>query len=70
MNTKCFIYSKQQFEQMKEIEGKNIKLGIVVVNGKPKQYTDIISSMRNARYGDSILIYEGDISKVRYTLRS
>lgn len=70
MANKCFIYSKQQFEQIKSIEGNGIKLGVVVVNGKPKQYTDIITSMKNARYGDSILVYEGDITKVRYTLRS
>lgn len=64
---RVFIFSQQQMEQKKKIEGKNASFGKVFVNGVEKTWTDIILSMGNAKFSDSQKLIEGDIRKIRYT---
>jgi hypothetical protein len=47
--------------------GRTTKLGTVLVNGIPKHYTDILTSMANCKYSDAIKVIEGDIRKIHYT---
>jgi len=37
---RIFIFSKEQMNKKKEIEGKNAKFGTVVVKGSSKVYTE------------------------------
>lgn len=70
MYHRIFIFSREQAEQKKKLDnrmGKLSKFGTVMVNGVPKTYTDIIASMSQAKYADSIKIAEGDIRKMKYT---
>ena len=65
-----FVFSKEHMDKKKAMDesmGKRSKFGTVVVNGVSKIYTDIVTNMDNCRYGDSILVIEGDIRKVKYT---
>lgn len=70
MTTRYFIFSKKQMDTRISIEGKtnpNLKFGTVVVGGVSKIYTDIITDMKNVRYGDSILLIKGDIRTISFT---
>jgi hypothetical protein len=50
--------------------GAKPKFGSVIVNGVPKMYTDIVTSMDKARFSDSTLLLRGDIRKISYTNRT
>jgi len=65
-----FVFSQQQMDLRISIEkktGKNPKFGTVIVNGTPKVYTDIVASMNQVRFADSIIVTSGDIRKIKYT---
>lgn len=64
---RVFVFSKTQMDQKKEIMGKNVKLGTVIVNGVNKPYTDIVLNMNSVRFSDTKKLIEGDIRKIRYT---
>lgn len=63
---RIFIFSKEQMEQKKAIEGKNAKFGTVIVNGAKRTYTDIVLSMDSVAFSDAQKLIEGDIRKIRY----
>lgn len=66
---RCFIFSREQYEQKESINrklGKVTTLGQVLVNGIPKPYTDILTSMSRARFSDSVEVISGDIRKIKY----
>lgn len=66
---RIFVYSRQQYEQRKELDrkmGKNTRLGSVLVNGISKPFTDIITDLKRAKYSDSIVVTSGDIRKIKY----
>lgn len=70
MYYRIFIFSREQAEQKRTIDnrmGKPSKFGTVLVNGVPKTYTDIVASMAQVKYADSIKIAEGDIRKMKYS---
>lgn len=68
---RIWIYSSTEEEYLRNSHigssSKKFKLGIVIVNGIPKNYTSIIKSMDNMRFSDSIVVTKGDIRKVKYT---
>lgn len=67
---RVFVYSRAQYDQRVALDrkmGRTTKLGTVLVNGIPKHYTDILTSMANCKYSDAIKIIEGDIRKIHYT---
>ena len=68
---RCFVYSPTQKEDLFRFRQTNstrqIKLGTVIVNGVPKDYTDMITDMSRSRYSDSILIAKGDIRRMKFT---
>lgn len=54
-----YVFSREQLDinvLIAKKTGRSYKPKTVVVNGKKKQYTDIVSDMKNIRYVDSILI--------------
>ena len=66
---RCFIFSREQYEHKESINrklGKVTTLGQVLVNGIPKPYTDILTSMSRARFSDSVEVISGDIRKIKY----
>lgn len=70
MYYRIFVFSREQAEQKKSVDtrmGKLSKLGTVIVNGVPKAYTDIVASMSQVKYSDSIKVTEGDIRKIKYS---
>lgn len=66
---RCFVFSREEYEQKMNIDrklGKVTKLGQVLVNGIPKPYTSILTSMSRARFADSVEVISGDIRKIKY----
>lgn len=63
---RIFIFSKQQMDKKKSIEGKNAKFGTVVVKGSSKVYTDIIRKITPNLPSDYEIITSGDIRKIKY----
>lgn len=68
---RCFVYSPTQKDDLiksRQINSTNkIKLGTVIVNGVPKDYTDMITDMSKSRYSDAILVAKGDIRRMKFT---
>jgi hypothetical protein len=65
-----FLFSLQQRENRLKIEsinGNKPTFGIVIVNGVPKEYTEIVTSLDNVRYPDYKVLIAGDIRKISYT---
>lgn len=63
---RIFIFSKEQMEQKKKIEGKNASFGSVIVNGSKRVYTDIVLSMDSVSFSDAQKLIEGDMRKIRH----
>lgn len=66
-----FIYSNEQYKLRLKIErqlGNEFKAGIVIVNGQQKQFTEMIEDFNACRYTDAIIVAEGDINKMKYTM--
>lgn len=61
-----FIYSQEEEELKKKIDGENASFGSVIVRGIPKRYTSIVID-KNKTKADSIIVTEGDIRKIKYT---
>ena len=66
MYYRYFLYSSEEETLKMQINGTNAKFGTVIVNGVPKRYTSIVSSMENAK-SDAIVLIKGDIRKIKYT---
>ena len=63
---RIFIFSQEQMDLKKRVEGNRCKFGTVVVNGSKKIYTDIVKNMSRVQYGDAKVIIQGDIRKIKY----
>ena len=63
---RIFIFSKEQMDRKKQIEGKNAKFGTVTVNGVSKIYTAIIRRITPNLPSDYQIITSGDIRKIKY----
>ena len=64
-----FLYSEQQFDERYDIERSMARLfrpGVVVVNGRRKEFTEI-SKSPSSRYPDFKIVAEGYKSKLVYT---
>lgn len=67
MYNRIFVFSQQQMNQRKAIEGSNVQFGTVYVNGIPKKYTDMVISMDQVPFADAKKLIEGDFRSIRYT---
>lgn len=70
MYNRCFIYSAQQAQALRQIHEKNgnkYHLGSVVVNGVEKKYTAIVRNMADVTFVDAVKLIEGDIRHITYT---
>lgn len=68
-NIVYFIFSSEQMRLRKAADakiGKVYKPGLVLVNGKYKQYTEIVNSPNKATYSDGIVVASGEKSKMKY----
>ena len=63
---RIFIFSKEQMNKKKEIEGKNAKFGTVVVKGSNKIYTEIVRKINSNLPSDYEIVTSGDIRKIKY----
>ena len=63
---RIFIFSKEQMNRKKEIEGKNAKFGTVIVNGSSKVYTEIVRKLSPSLPSDYQIVTTGDIRKIKY----
>ena len=63
---RIFIFSKEQMDRKKAVEGKNAKFGTVIVNGTSKVYTAIIRRITSNLPSDYQIITSGDIRKIKY----
>lgn len=64
-----FMFSSSQLKLRREVEqklGKQYRPGTVIVQGVPKQFTEIIDDPKNSAYSDSIIVTSGILSKTQY----
>lgn len=70
--TRYFIFSKTQMDNMIAMakkRGSSVpKFGTVVVNGVPKTFTLMTTSIDNLRYTDSKVIISGDMRTIKYNM--
>ena len=68
---RCFVFSRTQKDELinteNGISNHKFKLGTVVVNGVSKEYTEMVTSLDRARFGDAVLVAKGDIRKMSFT---
>lgn len=65
-----FIYSSEQANIKKEAHkrlGHSYRPPTVMVNGKMKQYTEIVTDTNNISYSDGIVVASGYKSRMKYT---
>nr|DAS08411.1 MAG TPA: hypothetical protein [Caudoviricetes sp.] len=66
-----FIYSREQMDRIMDANKNTGRpapvFGKVIVNGVPKIYTDILTSMDNAPFADAELLISGDLYKIKHT---
>ena len=71
--TRTFVFSRTQRDEIFDIERKagnqTPKLGQVIVNGVPKQYTEILPPGRESRYSDARILIKGDMRKIKFKTR-
>lgn len=63
---RIFIFSKQQMDIKKAVEGKNAKFGTVIVKGSSKVYTSMVTRITPSLPSDYQIITSGDIRKIKY----
>lgn len=64
-----FVFSRTQMDDIRRRNaklGREVEFGTVVVGGVKKEYTDILISMDQVKYPDSIKVAEGDIRFIGY----
>lgn len=69
-NIVYFIYSSEQANIKREAHkrlGHSYKPPTVLVNGKMKQYTEIVSDTNKISYSDGIVVTSGYKSRMKYT---
>lgn len=67
-----FVFSSSQYKMRKETEktiGKIYTPGVVLVNGNYKQFTEILSDIKDSRFPDAQIVASGDIDKIKYKKR-
>lgn len=65
-----FLYSEQQYKERSNIEAKMSRIfnpGVVVINGKRHQFTEMSRKSTKNRFPDCKLVAEGWRSKMNYT---
>ena len=71
VNKRYFFYSPTAAEEIKKIErgmsAKDFQLPWVVVSGVRKNYTEMVASLENLRYKDSVHVAEGDIRRMSFS---
>lgn len=68
---KYFLYSDEQFKEKNEIlgkVGKTFSPGVVVVNGKRRNFTQVSNGSSIPRFIDTIIVTEGYIEDMTYTM--
>jgi hypothetical protein len=66
---KYFLYSKEQHKKRLELEkkiGRKYIPGTVMVGGEARLFTEI-SNKYNDRFKDTIIVYQGEESEVKFT---
>lgn len=63
---RIFIFSREQMNRKKLIEGKNATFGTVIVKGSSKTYTEIIRKITPSLPSDYEIVTSGDIRKIKY----
>ena len=63
---RIFIFSKEQYNTKKKIEGKNAQFGTVIVRGSSKLYTEIVRKITPSLPSDYEIVTSGDIRKIKY----
>lgn len=66
---RLFIYSPEQKKDKSNIAsnmGQTYSPGQVVIKGRSKPFTDIITSMDKCQYGDATVVCQGDIRRIEY----
>ena len=66
-----FMYSTEQMKLKQSIEkklGRDLVLGTVFVKGEQKPYTEIVTSPKNIKYSDAVIVVYGDIRQLKYTV--
>lgn len=70
-NMKYFIYSKEEVKQRSEIEaklGKKFFPGSIIINGRPKQFTQKVSNVESLdRYSDYRIVAYQDVNTAKFT---
>lgn len=66
MYYRYFVHSMEEEDLRIKTFGPNVEFGTVIVNGIPKKYTSIVTSMDKAK-SDAIIVTKGDIRKIKYT---
>ena len=72
MYNRLFVYSAEQKKQNMEISkasGRTYEPGSVVVSGRPRAYTDIVTNFDkySRLFGDAQVVAQGDIRKISFT---
>ena len=71
MAYKYFLYSQDQIQEKESVlntSGKTFVPGTVVVNGVRKQFTQLSNSATMARFIDTKVVAQGELSTFTYTL--
>lgn len=66
------VFSREQLERNKELYtkiGEPLPKRYVILNGKPKQYTDILKSENNIIFTDTKILVVGKQSKLKFSQR-
>lgn len=70
MSNVYFMYSSDQYKIRAEANkrlGKQYKPGTVMINGKMKQYTEIVTDPSKATYCDAIVVASGPKDRMKFT---
>lgn len=68
-----FIFSRNALSEKQALARKADKIyapGTVVVNGKIKYFTEMLSPGKKSRFDDATIVTTGDTTKIRYTPES
>lgn len=68
---KYFMYSDDQFKERNNVlkkTGKEFQPGIVVVNGKRKEFTQMTDVPKIPRFFDSKIVAKGYLNQITYEL--
>ena len=72
MYTRYFVFSSKQVEEMNKIADQRgasrPKLGTVVVNVIPKEFTAILTNIDHMKYADSKVLISGDIRTIKHNM--